>query len=405
MNVRTLLTVLTLGATGAVTLAAPVEALAQDPKTAEKLRLEEEMKKLAAKNAWTGVERSYQALVDLNVPLTQEDHLLGSQAARFLGKTFEMYNRLQKAKELGSTAEIDTELGGIEQRYGFVDIKGNPRKPQILSVAAMPFSPDERKSIEWANTVLTNTGSFHGMLPIDVEYQIGGQTFSAKTGPDWQNVVLGKAPKTATPTTEGGEGTPTPQPQPEGVGLVVYSGPIAMLGYNYMSSSAPTAAPEDGYEAHPDDVSGSGIAGEVGAEIGFTKVFGVAGTLGYDSLFSQDVFHGFNGWFAVALRPGELRVAAGPTYGVIMGSGTGVATWWETPSEEQYPARIIEYKGRSTAGGARFTVGYGLVDFGDKLRGSVELGAAWQTDGERSWMNAGLRVGVVPKIKRFKATG
>ena len=51
--------------------------------------------------------------------------------------------------------------------------------------------------------------------------------------------------------------------------------------------------------------------------------------------------------------------------------------------------------------GGQFSFGYGLMDFG-KLQGVVELGGSWETDTTRHFINAGLRIGIVPVIERFK---
>ena len=111
-------------ATGGSVLASslvPTVALAQD-KTAERLRLEEEMKRLAQRNAWAGVERKYNELLALNIDLPFDDHQVGAQAARSLGKTLEVYERLLRAQKIQASDEIIQELAAIDSQYGRVEL-------------------------------------------------------------------------------------------------------------------------------------------------------------------------------------------------------------------------------------------------------------------------------------------
>ncbi len=354
-------------------------------KEAEKLRLQEEMTKLASKNAWAGVESKYQALVDLKLPLTFDDHFYGAQSARFLGKTYETYNRLDAARQIDPRPEILTELEGIDAHYGRVEIKGNPRRRPELVAAMMPFAPDERKSIEYAMEVVVNTGSFKGMLPFG-EYTVGDKTFTVAEGKEFQIVQVSKNAGTVS------EGT------------IVYAGPIVSAGYQFSATPAPGSAPGgDVTVEHPDTMAGSGIAIDAGAEIGFSKTFGVAATVGYTGLYGGDILHGVSGWAAMTVRPGELRIAAGPTYGMIWGRGVGMAEWWDIGHDQAAtPNSSLDFVGLGLVGGARMSVGYGVIDFSEKIQGSVELGGSWQFDGVRSYFGGGLRVGIVPKIQRYK---
>jgi hypothetical protein len=68
-------------------LVAPLaaEAAGKTASEAEHTRLAEEMRKLAQRNAWRGVEGSYARMLVIEkdgVVLTYDDHLLGAQAAR-----------------------------------------------------------------------------------------------------------------------------------------------------------------------------------------------------------------------------------------------------------------------------------------------------------------------------------
>jgi hypothetical protein len=109
-----------------------------------------------------------------------------------------------------------------------------------------------------------------------------------------------------------------------------------------------------------------------------------------------------HGWLALAIRPGNLRVALGPTYAYHYGQGTGVAEWYDVGQDkDQYPSDNIQWKGYSFAPGAAASVGYGVVQFG-KMQGVIEADFGWSFDGNRHYTGFGVRVGIVPFIERFK---
>ena len=168
----------------ALCFALPQDAMASCD-ASEQFRVGEEMNKLASRNAWSGVERNFEKLEGLSgCTISFDQYFLGSQAARYLGKTWEMYQRLEKARELNPQEDIISSIGGIEAAYGRIRLSGNPRRPPELARAAMPFAPDQKKSIEWAQLVMTETGKFEGMLPAG-EYTLGGVPFTVEAGQDW----------------------------------------------------------------------------------------------------------------------------------------------------------------------------------------------------------------------------
>jgi hypothetical protein len=375
-----------MGAVGVVSaLAIPAVSVAADGAEAEKVRLEGEMKKLAAKNAWAGVERNYLALQDLKVTLNFDDHFLGAQSARSLGKTWEMYNRLEAAKKLSPKAEITSEMEGIESQYSRVQFDGNPKRIPYLKPVVMPFAPDQRKSIEYAQTVLQNTGSFKGMLPFG-DYELGSD---AEVSKSCAKVTLaeGKKDFTVVDVRKCGQRGET----------IEYAGPVVLAGYNFMNS----AAPAESNDVNPIITAASGISVEGGGEVGFSKSFGVAATVGYRGGYGDGVFHNVNGWIAAAIRPGNLRVVVGPTYGVTFGSGRGIANEINGLDTTRFQLSSLEYKGYATSLGGRLGVGYGLIELGP-LHGLIEAYGGFEHDGTRGYVNAGLRIGIVPKIERFK---
>ncbi len=376
-------------------------ALACD--SGEKLRLSQEISRLASKNAWAGVERSYEALLATKCELGFEQYWLGAESARYLGKTFEQWERLNEAKRIDPQQQVLESLIAIESNYGRIDLKGDPRRPPVLTRADMPFAPDQRKSIEWASEVVTNTGAFHGMLPLG-EYDVSGVKFTAAVGEEFQAVTVGK--QRAAPVAGTGDGGEVPKG--ESRGFIRYAGPIATIGPAFTLSGAPGEPVVDSSGAvmvQPGALAAGGISAELGGEIGLTyraPEAGLALVLGYTGAFGgSNTMHQASGWLAGVLRPGQARIALGPSYTVLYGQGRGIYEAYGTGDQAGLPVEQIDYSGTAWAPGARASLGYGVLDL-DKLRGIVELGGNWQTDGSRSYTGIGLRFGIVPAVPRFE---
>jgi hypothetical protein len=376
----------------------PGIAAAADCDMAEKLRLSEEAKKLAQRNAWAGVERSFAGLVETKCELKFTEYELGAQSARFLGKSYEMYERLVLAKDLDPTSEILDLLSGLDGNYGRVEIKGDARRRPVLTRQAMPFPPDQRKSIEWAIEVVAGTGSFKGMLPAG-DYVVGDIEFSVAPGEEWQVVEVGKQ-------KGGGSGGGGDAVQSEG--FINYTGLVAMVGPGLLITpepGKPVTFNNGQHQFAPHDISASGAMVQVGGEIGLTyraPEMGVAALVGYQGGYGNDTLHAFSGWLAGVMRPGQLRIAVGPKYQAVGGKGQGVAQWFDVGQDPSRDSNEqLRNQGWSWGGGAEASVGYGLIDL-DKLRGGIELGGGWMTDGSRNFTSIGLRVGVFPNVPRFE---
>jgi hypothetical protein len=395
------------------------QAYADDAaKMGEKLRLEEELKKLAQRNAWAGVERKYLELLRLKIDLPFEDHEMGAQSAGSLGKTYAVYERLLRAQELEDRVDINNSIAHIDANFGRIDIQGHEKRRPDLNPDIMPFAPDQRKSIEWARQVIKNTGSFNGMLPAG-SYSVCSQEFTVAPGAEFLVVKLKKFTAKELKACGSGEDVV--------VSTIEYSGPIAHLGFNFMSTPQPFQSADefaqsdvcggekcngselDGYGAQPQSFSGGGMTVGGGYEVGFNQIFGAAVEVGYSNMLdgkstssgNAGSFHAFHGSLGAVVRPGDFRLGIGPVFSVYRGSGKGVAPWFDIDQDhERYPTLGQSWKGVSGAAGAQLTLGYGLTDFG-KLQGVVELGANWSTDGTRHFINTGLRVGIVPLIERF----
>ncbi len=378
----------------------PASALACD--RAEQARLAEEQKKLAGRNAWTGVERAYGSLLKTRCDLGFEQYLLGAEAARYLGKTWEQYERLEAAKAFDPQPEIVEALEAINGAYGRIDIQGDPRRRPQLSRAEMPFAPDQRKSIERAQTVISETGSFHGMLP-QGSYSVGEVPFDSTIGPEWQNIVVGKVKRTEVASTDGGTGASATQQD-----FLRYANLVGTVGPGFLALPATDnlgSLRSGDQQFSPDGTFVSGFGIQVGGEVGLTydePALGVAATLGWQGGFGTDTLHLVNLWLAGVARPGDLRLALGPQYALIGGEGVGVDETFDIGHDQRTdPNDQLPWGGRAWGGGLQGSVGYGLLDF-DALQGVVELGGSWHTDTLRHYLGFGLRVGIVPTVPRFK---
>ena len=174
-----------------------------DPEAAaaEGRRLAQDIRQLAAREAWVGVERKFQELVALGVPLTYEDWWRGAQAARSLGRVDEVYLRLQAAAALDPTREALDWLYAIDSNYGHVSLRAEPPLGVALRVAEMPFDPDARLAVEWAVAEVGRAAAFEGLLPRG-SYDFAAHPFVVEPGVSVQidvNLRRRRAPSDPTP--------------------------------------------------------------------------------------------------------------------------------------------------------------------------------------------------------------
>jgi len=155
---------------------------------AERYRLQQELDKLARRNAWTGVERTYVALQELNLPLSLHDHLLGAQSAIQSGELLDALTRLQIGL---AEAEPDPDPNsayataqalkdGFELRYGAVQITLGSCLPSLF-MPQRPFAEQERKAYRTARDRLQEGSSFTGLLPAG-DYQLDHFEFTVEAG-------------------------------------------------------------------------------------------------------------------------------------------------------------------------------------------------------------------------------
>ncbi len=151
---------------------------------AEADRLEEEIRHLAKRNTWGGVERAFADLEERGAEPTYETWIYASQAARQRGDMLETHRRLQGAEALQASQDVSDQLRSIDQTFGRVVVLGAVAKPAVLEPAVAPFAEDQRRSIEVANNQLDDQGFYRGMLPSG-KYGFGGADREVHVGDRW----------------------------------------------------------------------------------------------------------------------------------------------------------------------------------------------------------------------------
>jgi len=141
-----------------------------DP-VAEYRRLSTAMSSLAAKNAWDGVERNFNQMIELGQPVSPGDWLTGAQSAREVGDITTAHSRLMKGQEAGGSEEITSWLTEIKQTYSEVQLMCDPGATP-LTIDPMPFQPDRVKAVEFAQALIQSKGVFEGLLP-EGDYEMG----------------------------------------------------------------------------------------------------------------------------------------------------------------------------------------------------------------------------------------
>lgn len=157
-------------------------AQAGEREQAEAERLIDEINTFAERQAWRGVERSYEELLampDVEVPAAV--HLTAAQAARSTGDIQGCLDRLLRAQRIERTDELDAWINEINENYGRVELLTVPPRPVELRVGAMPFAPDQRQAVELAIRLLAEEGVFVGMLPVG-SYELAGRIFEVTPG-------------------------------------------------------------------------------------------------------------------------------------------------------------------------------------------------------------------------------
>ena len=131
---------------------------------AEYVRVSEELKRAAQKNAWKGVERHYERALATGAKVQAEDHLIAAQSARQSGDLGAMRTRLLAAlaTDPANQQTID-DLISLDANFARVELRA--AAGAILEDYERPFDPLKLKAVDFAIATLKATGEFSGLLP------------------------------------------------------------------------------------------------------------------------------------------------------------------------------------------------------------------------------------------------
>ena len=394
----------------ALLLAAPVAlspaAYAGEVEEAEHLRLEEEMQKLASRSAWGGVESAYQELLVLATqgePLTFDDHQLGAQAAKALGNMAAAENRLRAALRIQDSPELLSEIENIEQIYAPVALSWEKgAEATELSIATMPFAPEQRNAVETAQNQLAEQKKFEGLLPLG-DYTYGNQKFSIDPGGDRDSVQKIHLTADAVVSSDSSDGF-----------AFTYVGPRAHLGASYTVAGAPEGTQQ------PPSFSGIGARLGAGLEVGLGIRAGAMVEVGYHNLLSNndagygDTLHLGYGMIGPSYRIRDIWLSGGGIFAAGVSKASGInnedsvnsdcpygsldedCAWVAAVPEDDRSA--YPWNGNIRPAGVQVSGSYAILDIGTSLKGAVTLtgGALFDPDRTYPWGQLAFTVAPVP---------
>lgn len=155
-------------------------AFAADP---EGERLSEELERYVKDRKWTAVERTYERLVASHPDtLNNLIHQSASKAARSRGDLLLAAQRLQRTSRDGMAIDaIGADLKNLSETTGLVMFAGKELTP-----ASMPFAPDLRQAVIFAQEQIAANGYFVGLIPVGT-YRLEGKEVKVEPGFRWQD--------------------------------------------------------------------------------------------------------------------------------------------------------------------------------------------------------------------------
>ena len=294
-------------------LCLPSPAAAQEAVVvAEQERLQKELQVLAGREAWDGVERIYHQLLVLEAQgaqVTYAEHMIGAQAAQQRGDVASTMERLDAALVQWDTELARNWLADINNNFGQITITmpQRSRTERTLQSQEMPFEPERRFAIGFAQRQLESEARFEGYLPVGV-YEIGSRTFSVTAG-QVARVSLEQDAESAS----GSGGARRTMP--------LVSARLR-LGLGYAKMGPPSAGIQPASFGGPSPRAGLGMRlnlgerGGLGLEVGWMGVYSEPGqlSLGYGVL---------TGELVLPIGAG-INVGAGPMFAVGSGQVTGL---------------------------------------------------------------------------------
>jgi len=144
-------------------------------------RLSGEIRTLARRQVWAGVERKYAQVVKLPGEVPSEIHLTGAYSARETGDLLEVYERLIRAATNSADPTVVDWLWDLDHNYGRVTLIADRRRTAELRSEDMPLDPNRRNAVQAAIQVCADEGKFNGLLPKG-KYEFVGQAFKVDPG-------------------------------------------------------------------------------------------------------------------------------------------------------------------------------------------------------------------------------
>ena len=273
-----------------------VIAASPSVENAERMRLADEMRSLARREQWPGVDRKYRDMLRLKKATPSfNDHNLGAQAAYNLGNIAGTHRRLNRALAVKKDEKASEWLAEISAGFFAVEINIHKRYEGQRGLIAnpMPIVPEKASAVIWAQRRLKAKGSFKGMLPAG-EYTIDSQRFKVEKGQEAKIITLGP---------------------PKGGPIFAYVGPRFDLGASFAQASA---ASNGSLNSAP--FGGGGTRLGLGLALGLSNNFSLLLEAGYHNILSSG-----------DAPNDDLRVAFGyeatPTVSISAPLSTGIGTY------------------------------------------------------------------------------
>ncbi|MEC7946686.1 MAG: hypothetical protein VX265_03900 [Myxococcota bacterium] len=381
---------------GALLAVAPAAHAASQAEEAERDRIVEEMKVLAARQQWKGVEQLYSRLLPLEkhgVVVAAEHHMLAVESARSSGDIDAVLDRLERAVQAGAP-DAAAQREDVLSRFGRVqlELSARPADPWSLEQVPAPFAPVARAAIRHADAALHERRRFTGFLPAGT-YQIGEARFQVDAGRTESLITIaGEGEARQNPTDPGTKSRPGSTQAAPKTGLRTRAG----LGLGGATAPAMgVLAPPSSAGLAP--VLGAGLAWRSGA-LHLSGLFVGRALMGTAGAGGQQLYLGtaelLLGWDL-----GAVRLEAGPLYGVGAGRSVGVAATADPTACVRNACEEERVRGTSMGAGGEVGVVVPLFRTGP-AQGGLDLHAGAMGDGTRllPWMTVAL--GFTPEVRQ-----
>ena len=371
----------------------PQAVMAGELEAAEHARLTEEMRALAARNTWEGVEKDFLELLtlqDRGEILTPEEWRLGAQAARGIGNMTACRARLASAVNVSADEETVSWLAQIDGTYGRVELSADKTllpRPK-LSAQVMPFIPDQRKAIEFAQAIVEAEMDYEGLLP-GGSYNYGMETFELAGGGE-QTLHL-EAKVLARSGDEPFQ--------------FAFLGPRIEVGGAFTQGGQVA----DDVQAPP-SFGGVGLRGGIGIEAGLNHRLGVWAVVGYHGMKASidrtesKAIEANNHFSGHSMQTGLLSLGASYRLAGLRLAGGPVVSMGVAQAMNEDEAEVTELlwvtKGPMAAVGAQASLGYAVLQLGTSMEMLVSLTGGVQHDSQRAYPWAQAAMVISPAAPR-----